>query len=51
MTVRTFTIAGRQYREVVIEAADTRAAHVHVSAARPIGFTAAREVREGTRAA
>jgi hypothetical protein len=47
--IRTFCIDGRVYREVVLEAADSRASREHVAATRPLGFTTAKEIREGRR--
>lgn len=47
--VRSFTIDGRVYREVVLPATDSRAAREHVTAERPVGFTTAKEIREGRR--
>jgi hypothetical protein len=46
---RTFTIGGRRYREVVLTATDSRANSEHITAQRPLGFTAAKEIREGRR--
>lgn len=41
-----YVIAGRIYRVVQVEAADTRAALNHISSRSPLGATTAREIRE-----
>lgn len=46
---RTLTVDGRVYRVVDLPAADTHGASQHISAERPLGFTASREIREGRR--
>jgi hypothetical protein len=46
MSVRT--INGKRYRDVVLEAADVRAAQKHVSSQPPVSEATKRAVRNGT---
>lgn len=48
--MRTFIIDGKTYRQAELEAADSRANREHICAQPPIGYTTAKEIREGTRA-